>query len=119
MQKYVEVDQPLMNWQCQVLVRGQPLDGAKVVFEPEPFMKDIIGSAEGTTEYGGIANMVVVPSDAPAGAPTGRGIQPGLYKVRVTHPQMNIAAKYNSETQLGAEASPIEAGLHQTTVDLR
>jgi hypothetical protein len=32
-------------------------------------------------------------------------IQPGLYRVEITHPTVNVPAKYNSESTLGIEAA--------------
>ena len=54
----------------------------------------------------GYAEMVadeVVKND-----PTLRGIRASLYKVRITHPKVDLPAKYNDETTLFFELSPME-----------
>ena len=36
------------------------------------------------------------------------GVRPRLYKIRVTHPDIDIPAKYNDDTTLSFDASPID-----------
>ncbi|MBN2216110.1 MAG: hypothetical protein JW719_01910 [Pirellulales bacterium] len=81
-----------------VTYRGQPLDGAKVVFEPEQFLGAEVQPASGTTDPYGRATLNIENSKIP-------GIAPGLYKVKITKDGMNIPAKYNTETTLGAEVA--------------
>ncbi len=38
------------------------------------------------------------------------GVQPGLYRVKVTHPDKDIPAKYNEETTLGLDLAPEVSG---------
>lgn len=70
--------------------RGQPLDGAKVVLEPEPFLGAEIKPVSGTTDSYGRTML---------------NIALGLYKVKVTKDGMDIPAKYNTETTLGVEVA--------------
>jgi hypothetical protein len=51
----------------------------------------------------------------PKGAPQIELMQPGLYRIEVTHPSRKIPAKYNTETTLGIEitsANPGPRGVH-------
>ena len=102
-----EAMQPgIQSMTCRVIYRRQPLRDAEVVFEPEGFLGDSIETATGTTDVEGYAEMVaeeVVKND-----PTLRGIRASLYKVRITHPEVNLPAKYNDETVLFFELSPME-----------
>jgi len=99
---------------CQVKYNGQPLPGAKVVFDPEPWLGDEIKAASGTTDEYGMA-MVSVPKDPddPDDAP---GVAPGFYLVRITSDQFNIPAKYNTETTLGCEMAQ-DAQAMQTGIE--
>lgn len=91
---------------CSVLYRGRPIQGATVTFEPEGFLGDAIEVATGTTDIDGTAEMVA--EEILAKDPTLRGIRAGLYKVRVTHPEVKISPKYNEETTLFFELSPMD-----------
>jgi hypothetical protein len=93
---------------CIVTSKGKPLTGAKVVFEPEPYLGNEIQTAEGTTNNYGSASLGMPPEHAPAALKNMKLIQYGTFKVRVTHPSINIPAKYNNETTLGYETNPGE-----------
>jgi hypothetical protein len=91
---------------CNVSYKGTPLSGAKVVFEPEPYLGIDIQTAEGITNNYGLAEVGMPPEKAPAALRRMKLIQYGTYKVRVTHASINIPAKYNTETTLGYETIP-------------
>ena len=91
---------------CKVFLNNVPLDGAEVVFEPEEFLGGSIETARGTTDANGTASLIipeVVEQD-----PTLTGLRTGLYKVKITHPGVEIPPKYNEQTTLTIELSPIE-----------
>jgi hypothetical protein len=90
-----------MSLSVTVQKGGEPLEGTKVVFEPEKFLGPDYVAATGVTDEFGIATLSipVTDRDDPEGVP------PGLYLVRITHPTEEIPAKYNTETTLGEEAS--------------
>ena len=48
--------------------------------------------------------------------PTMRGIRSGLYKVRITHPDLDINKKYNENTTLSFELSPMDNVLMPTFI---
>jgi hypothetical protein len=90
-----------MPGMCRVIYNGRPVANAKVVFDPEEFLGDEIKEATGTTDANGMASVSIAvdPDDESAA----RGVAPGFYLVRITSDQMNIPAKYNTETTLGCE----------------
>ena len=95
----------IMSVVVHVKLDGADLDGATVLFDPEPFMAGSIAQAHGVTNAHGSASIAIDPQDRNT-----RGVNPGLYKVRITK-QVNgkeiIPARYNSEkdTQLGVEVA--------------
>jgi len=103
---YEKLSPGIQSMTCRVFYRGRPLEGAEVIFEPEAFLGDSVEEGSGTTDLEGVAEMVaeeIVKDD-----PTLRGIRASLYKVRITHPDVDLAAKYNTDTTLFFELSPIE-----------
>jgi len=89
---------------CNVYLNNVPLDGAEVVFEPEEFLGGSVETARGTTDANGSASMMIpeiVEQD-----PTLTGLRTGLYKVKITHANVQIPARYNEETTLTLELSP-------------
>lgn len=90
---------------CRVTVGGRPLDGAEVKLIPESFFEDVIQPAHGTTGRSGTALLAIDKSFLPADLQNFSGVQQGFYRVEITHPSVNIPAKYNSDTRLGVEVS--------------
>jgi hypothetical protein len=90
-----------------VTLNGQPLEGANVVFEPEPFLGDEVKAAYGTTnQYGDVAPSIR-PEDLPSPDLPG-GAHFGLYKVkisRIVDGKETIPPRYNEQTILGQEVS--------------
>jgi hypothetical protein len=99
----------LMTFYCNVTMDGRPLEGATVTLDPEPFLGDAVKPASGVTRSDG-AILKVDPELLPADQRTMRGVQPGLYKVRITHPSAKIPAQFNTETTLGQEVIPGTTG---------
>lgn len=93
-----------MSGMCRVLYRGQPLEGARVVFDPEEFLGDDIKPATATTDEHGMA-MVSIETD-PDDPDDVAGVAPGLYLVRITSDQVDLPPKYNTKTTLGCEMAP-------------
>jgi hypothetical protein len=92
---------------CRVTLDGQPLPGAKVVFEPEPFLGTEIKAAIGTTNpFGDVAPSIPPEERAYPKMPGGANF--GLYKVRISkieNGKETIPPRYNTETTLGQEVS--------------
>ena len=102
----------LTTFQCKVTVKGAPLAGAEVKFVPESFMQGAILPAKGTTDESGIAVIALDSSQLPeAQQHLSNVVQPGFYRVEITHPQTKLPAKYNSASTLGQVISPNSAEL--------
>jgi EF-hand domain len=91
---------------CNVSYQGQPLGDAKVVLEPEPYLGSDIQPAEGVTSSFGAAHVGMSPEKTPAALKAFKLIQYGTFKVRITHPKIQLPAKYNTDTTLGYETTP-------------
>lgn len=88
---------------ARVRLNGRPLEGAQVEFVPEPYLGEHVKPAQGTTDRSGTAIMSVAPADLPKAQSELKGVHTGTYRVRITHPDKQLPAKYNSETTLGYE----------------
>ena len=87
---------------AEVTLDGQPLVGATVRFEPEPFLGPALLAAGGTTGGSGSTVIDIAP-------PQTLGISYGLYKVRISKVvagKETLPAKYNTNSELGAEIAP-------------
>jgi len=82
-----------------VTLDGAPLADATVQFVPESFMGNTIKEATGKT--GAEGSVTTFTSDGKQYP----GLQPGLYRIKVTADGKNVPARYNSQTTLGAEVS--------------
>lgn len=95
----------LMTFACRVTLQGQPLAGATVKLQPEPFMNGIVHPASGVTAADGTAQIEVADSLLPADNRGLHAMQPGVYRVEITHPERKIAPKFNTQTTLGIEVA--------------
>ncbi len=93
----------LTQLRSRVTYRGRPLSDAIIVFEPEPYLGDEVQTARGTTDSNGSAQMAIAEEHLPENVRTMKLLQYGTYKVRITHPKIQLPARYNSETTLGYE----------------
>lgn len=92
---------------CTVLLNGQPLDGAKVTFEPAEFLGDVVKEAVSTTNIMGRASPKIPKEKRPT-SDFPPGMQAGVYVVRISKTvdgKEIIPAKYNTESILGQEVS--------------
>ena len=97
----------LASVRCHVTLDGQPLVGAKVVFDPEPFLGNEIKTAAGTTNQFGDAAPTISAEERPDPTLPG-GVHFGLYRVRISKlsaGQEAIPARYNAQTTLGQEVA--------------
>lgn len=97
----------LTTFKIHVTMDGQPLGGAKVVFEPDPCLGDDIKPASGTTNLYGDASPTIPPEQRPSPDFPG-GAQFGLYLIRITkdvNGKETIPAIYNAQTTLGQEVA--------------
>lgn len=94
----------MVDASCSVTLDGANLAGAEVTYDPEEFLHGSTKESFGTTGSNGLARMSVGEEFRPA--PSLFGVQPGLYRVRIVHPEIDVPAKYNVETKLFYELSP-------------
>jgi len=102
----------LMRVACLVTLNGKRLAGASVLFEPEPFFDGLIKQAKGKTNKHGQCNVSIDPKDLPEELRRVRGVQTGLYSVKITHPSVAIPDMYHTETTLGKEVAGDVIGQH-------
>jgi hypothetical protein len=95
----------LTQLRSRVTYRGRPLVGATVVFEPEAYLGDEVQAAHGTTDAHGSAQMGIAAEKLPENVRNMKLVHYGTYKVRITHPEIKLPARYNSETILGYETT--------------
>ena len=93
----------LTSVQAHFFFDGEPLRNAQITFEPEPFLGDELKTAVGTTNLGGGAVIAIPDAELPDAQQGLNALHVGTYKVRVTHPEIEIPSRYNSETVLGHE----------------
>jgi hypothetical protein len=102
LEAFRQQDASLVAVSCVVNRGNQPLEGATVKFVPEDFMSDSIKPASGVTGRDGTAPLSIAEAELPEEY-RGRvsGVHCGIYRVEVTHPRVNVPAKYNAQSELG------------------
>jgi hypothetical protein len=93
-----------------IVWNGRPLSGATVRLVPAPYFDNALKGASGEAGPGGAGQLNMAPEDRPRNAPDIPLMQPGLYRVEITHPSVKIPEKYNSKTTLGIEISATNPG---------
>jgi len=96
---------PMMTVECLVTLDGRPLSDAEVKYVPEKYLADYLHSATGTTNVEGNAVVAIPPEHLAADHKRVQAVNPGAYKVEITHPTKKIPEKYNVQTTLGREVS--------------
>lgn len=88
-----------------VRLNGRPLEGAQIKLIPEPFLADALKPASGVSDGSGAGSLSIAEADRPSGFPKNLPVmQPGLYRVEITHPTVAVPPAYNTSTTLGIEA---------------
>ncbi len=95
----------ILNLPCYVTLDGRPLSGAKVSLEPVDFLGETLIPASGITYTNGGCSLEMDPDKVPKELSRILGVQPGLYKVVITHDTIQIPSKYNKQTTLSLEVS--------------
>ena len=91
----------IVSGSTEVTMKGSPVVGATVTFEPETFMGPAFKTCSGLTDERGVAFVSGQDAKFP-------GIYLGLYRVRISKKEGDtetIPAKYNTESVLGYEAT--------------
>ena len=108
-QKWTSGDTGLMNLRAEVTFRGKPLPDATVQLTPYEFLGPNVLPAEGVTDRYGYAFLAIPKDRLPASQQATHGMQVGLYRASITHPEQQLPAKFNAETTLAVDLSPNEA----------
>ncbi len=98
-----------------VSLNDRPLSGATVRLVPAEFFGPELKPATSETGPGGGGFLTMAPEDMPPSAPKMALVEPGWYRVEVTHPTRKIPARYNTESTLGIEitsSNPGPQGVH-------
>lgn len=95
------------GYKCKVLENGRPLGGATVEYVPEEFLGVAAKKASGTTDSAGIASLAIADVDLPDDLRGIRGVQPGMYRVRIHHSSKAVPKEYDEESQVGCEVYPL------------
>jgi hypothetical protein len=99
---YVTSRVGLQGVDCSVTINGRPLRDAHVDLIPEAYMAEFIEPAAGDVIN---ENTGAVEISTHADLP---GVRPGIYRVEITSPSVDIASKFNKETIYGMEVAPIQ-----------
>lgn len=94
----------VLDFFCRVSLDGNPLEGATIKAMPEPCLGETFKTATGITNKEGLAGLSM-------GNQAISGMQCGLFRIEITHPTIQIPARYNTESELGVE---IAMGLAST-----
>ena len=100
-QSWQDADVGLTGVHCRVTLKGQPLAGATVTFQPERFQGEAISAAVGISDERGIVRLALEGGQE-RGLPD--GMQVGFYRVRISKIENGkevIPSKYNEDTTLG------------------
>jgi hypothetical protein len=92
---------------CGVVLNGQTLEGAAVIFDPEPFLKDVLKEGQGVSNTVGSA-AVSIPKEKRLVEDSPPGLQMGYYVVRISKQENGkelIPPQYNSASILGQEVA--------------
>jgi EF hand len=94
----------------KITFNGRPLPGATVRLVPAEYLGEGVKAASGESGPDGSGKLRVAAEDLPKNAPNMALMQPGLYRVEITHPSVKIPEKYNAKTTLGIEVSGSNPG---------
>jgi hypothetical protein len=97
----------LTGMTCTVTRHGRPLVGAKVRLRPLEMLGDALPPAEGVTDESGTVQPGVNAELVPTEFKNKPLMYPGLYRVEITHDQVQLPSRYNTATELGYQANPL------------
>lgn len=86
--RYVQHGTAMAGVYCNVRHGRGPLDSAKITLVPEEFLGGAVHPAYGTTGRDGVATLSVAEEFRPR--PDVEVMQIGLYKVEITHPEVEV-----------------------------
>ncbi|WP_145059104.1 EF-hand domain-containing protein [Adhaeretor mobilis] len=94
---------------ANVMLDGRPLRNALITLVPEQSMEASLAPATGTTDHNGRAVLGLSESDTPSELRgIVRGVQTGLYRIRVTSDKESLGDDIENGTVLGEEITPVD-----------
>ena len=109
----------LTEMTCTVTRSGRPLVGAKVRLSPIEMLGQALPSAEGVTDESGTAHPGVSAEFVPSEFKDKALMYPGLYRVEITHDQLQLPSRYNTATELGCQVNPLARDGMSARFDLK
>lgn len=98
-------DTGMMNLRVEVRFRGNPLPQARIEMTPYEFFGGELLPAKGKTDPYGYAFMAIPKDLLPDSQKGTHGMQVGLYKVAISHSELQLPARYNDDTELSVDLS--------------
>jgi hypothetical protein len=98
---------PLTEMTCTVTRNGRPLAGATVRLQPLEMLGEDVPPAEGVTDQSGTARPAISAELIPEQFKQSPLMYPGLYRVEITHPTIQLPSRYNTATELGCQVNPV------------
>jgi hypothetical protein len=99
-------DSAYVSANCTVTFEGRPLSGATIKLRPPDFIGDSLPTAEAVADDSGHASPSIPSDQLPPQLLDTPLMYPGLYHVEITHPERQLASRYNTETALGVVINP-------------
>lgn len=107
----------LSTFMLTVTRDGRPLSGATITFVPETFLGPAVKAAKGKTRDSGSTPMEISRD------PDEAGVHLGYYRIEVSKLDASgkelIPARFNAETELGAEICRDDPNADKLTIDLK
>jgi hypothetical protein len=94
----------------RISLDGRPLSAATVRLVPAEFLDGAVKPAAGETDDSGAGVLGMASEDMPPNAPKMPLVQPGLYRVEITHATRKVPAKFNTESTIGVEITSTYPG---------
>lgn len=91
---------------CTVTLDGRPLENAHIELTPEPFLGEEVMPAQGISAGDGSVPLSVDRRALPSDLAGIAAVHQGMYRVRITHEEQDLPARYNTNTILGCEVGP-------------
>lgn len=105
LQRLLDERNGLLMLHAMVTLDKRPLSGATIKFVPEAIVAEAIKPAQGQTDANGRCMPAIAPEDSPTPSRSVQAIQPGLYRVEITHSSKTLPPRYNVNSELGVDVS--------------
>lgn len=93
------------SFMVRVLYKGKPLSGATVRLIPEEYLRPNVLTASGLTNQNGACHPLIDHDGWTEQQRQSYGLECGMYRVEITHPQVKLSARYHAQTELGVDVA--------------